>query len=161
MRTSTTGVLPTQLATQGLNDRNQPLRIDQPVEIRERALADLVHRDELLCLLCLAKVFDRPQRANRRIVECQQIGHENIVQEQPAVSVRVLVVQLLQLLFKQPHILRSDQLLGPDFRRFRRRFIFNRLTATSRTLGRSLVALAFCHATFLPKRERKRKLRTR
>ena len=100
-----------QLAAQRLDDRDEPLRIDDPVEIRERALADPFHRKVFPRLPRLAQILDGSQRADRGIEEGQQIGDEHIVQKQPAIAVRGFPPHRPQLLFEQPHILRANDLL--------------------------------------------------
>ena len=139
----TSNLLCTQLAVQRPDDRNQTLRINEPVEIRERALADPLHRKMLLRtrgvfalnhssdfsrrssfsaitklnhwlrLPGLTQILDRPQRAYYWIEKRQQIHHEDVIQKQLTIPVQVFIPQTPQLFFEQPHILRAHHVLGP------------------------------------------------
>ena len=76
-----------QLAAERLQDRRQTLRIYQPIEVRKRALANLLHRQVLLSRHGLTEIFNGPQRADGRIEKRQQVRDEHIVQKQPPIAV--------------------------------------------------------------------------
>lgn len=78
----------TQLAAERWQDRRQTLRVHQPIEVRKRALTNLLHRQVLLSLYGLTEIFNGPQRADGRIEKRQQVRDEHIVQKQPPIAVR-------------------------------------------------------------------------
>ena len=77
----------------------------------------------LLSLNRLTEILDRPQTTHGRIEECQQVGHEHVVKEQPPIAVLLFAPQLPNLLLQQPDILSTQDRYRPHSRRLCRMLI--------------------------------------
>jgi hypothetical protein len=102
------------LPSEMIEDRLQPGVVGQFVEVGEGALAELGDRELFLSLSGLAKILDRPEGAQRRIEEGEQIRDKDIVEEEVTIAVRVLFAKLVDEPFEGVNLFGPGDWLGPD-----------------------------------------------
>ena len=97
-----------------IEDRLQPGRVGQLVEVGKGALAEFADGQMLLSLPGLTEILDGPQGPQRGIEEGQKRGDEDVVQKEVAIAVGFLFAELFDEPLNGANVLGPDDLLGPD-----------------------------------------------
>ena len=97
-----------ELRSQRRDDGIQPLWIDQPIKIRQRALADFADGEMFLCLLCLADVFDGSQGPNRGIEKREQVDDKHIIEKEFTIAMLAILPEATQMFVEHSDILGAD-----------------------------------------------------
>ena len=102
------------LVPEMVEDRLQQRGVGLLVEVGEGAFAKFLDAQVLLGLTRLAEIFERSERSQRGVEEGEEIGDKDVVEEEFAVAVGVLIVELVDDPFERADVLGPDDLLGPD-----------------------------------------------
>ena len=101
-------------APQMIEDRLQPGRVGEFVEVGKGAPAELADGQVLLSLPGLAEILDGPQGPQAGVEEGQERGDKDIIEEEITIAVRILFAELLDEPLDRADVLGADNLLWPD-----------------------------------------------
>ena len=84
------------------------------IEIGKGALAEPADGEMLLGLSRLAEILEGSQGPQRGVEEGEEVGDEDVVEEELAIPVRILLVELIDETSEGTNMLGPKDLLGPD-----------------------------------------------
>jgi len=102
------------LASEMVEDRLQPGGVGQLVEVGEGTFTELPDGEMFLSLSGLAEIFDGSECSQRGVEESEEVGDEDVVEEQVAISVRVLFAESVDEALEGVNVVGAEDPLGPD-----------------------------------------------
>ena len=84
------------------------------VEVGEGALAEFFDREMFLSLPGLAEILDGPQRPQGGVEEGEEVGDEDVVEEEATIPVWRLLAELVDEAFEGANLLGPEDAIGPD-----------------------------------------------
>jgi hypothetical protein len=97
-----------------IEDRLQSGRVGPLVEVGEGALAEFPDGEVFLSLSSLAEIHHGPEGSQRGVEEGQEVGDEDVVEEEVAIAVGISLSESVDEPFERVDVLGPDDLLGPD-----------------------------------------------
>src|SRR5260221_7965288 len=97
-----------------IKDRQQPGGIGQLVEVGQGTFTEFLDGEIFLSLSGLTEILNGSQGSQRGVEKGEEVGDKDIVEEKVAISVRVLITELVDEPFQGVNRLGAEDAIGPD-----------------------------------------------